>query len=167
MHMVILGEAGAGKSTLLHHLAECAWVNPANIGLDGPHLPVLVPLRRVAAASGALPARLNHALSAELALVQDLPADFFTAWSQQTGARWLLLLDGLDEVLANDCRAVANLIEGWARQTGGYRVVVTLRTAGYEALNARAFRHYTLLPFEPEQMDDFARKWFGDEAVNF
>lgn len=167
MHMVILGEAGAGKSTLLRHLAECAWINPASIGLDAPHLPVLVPLRRVAAADGALPTRLNHALSAELALIQNLPPDFFTAWPSQTGARWLLLLDGLDEVPAHERRAVANLLEGWARRAGEHGVVITSRTAGYEALDAKTFHHYTLLPFEPEQVDDFARKWFGDEAANF
>jgi hypothetical protein len=164
--LVILGEAGAGKSTLLRHLAECAWKNPAGIGLDAPHLPVLVPLRRVAAA-GALPARLGHALSAELPLVRDLPADFFTAWPLQTGARWLLLLDGLDEVPAQERRAVANLLEGWARQAGGHRLIVTSRTAGYEALDAEAFRHYTLLPFDPKQVSDFAVKWFTDDAAKF
>jgi tetratricopeptide (TPR) repeat protein/energy-coupling factor transporter ATP-binding protein EcfA2 len=165
--LVILGEAGAGKSTLLRHLAQCAWQNPASIGLDAPHLSVLVPLRRSAAADGALPARLSQALCAELPLVQDLPADFFTAWPSQTGARWLLLLDGLDEVPAQERRAVANLIEGWARQVKGHRVVVTSRTAGYEALDARAFRHYTLLPFDPKQVSVFARNWFGDDAATF
>ena len=45
-HVLILGEPGAGKSTLLRQLAEHAWDAPDKIGLDAPHLPILVPLRR-------------------------------------------------------------------------------------------------------------------------
>ena len=164
--LVILGEAGAGKSTLLRHLAECAWQNPAGIGLDAPHLPLLVPLQRLVG-GGAMDESLREAINCKLRPKRKLPEDFFDAWPRQLEAHWLILLDGLDEVPAEARGKLASDIERWAKDIEPHRVVITSRTAGYEALDAEVFRHYTLLPFEPEQVDDFAQKWFGDEAANF
>jgi HrpA-like RNA helicase len=56
-HVLILGEPGAGKSTLLRQMAERAWDAPDKIGLDAPCLPLLIPLRRLAALDGSLEVR--------------------------------------------------------------------------------------------------------------
>ena len=63
--VALIARAGAGKSTLLRHLALNAWADPASIGLDRPHLPMLVKLRHLAAAAGAtIEERLWRAIEA-------------------------------------------------------------------------------------------------------
>jgi hypothetical protein len=169
-HILILGEPGAGKSTLLRQLAQRAWDRPHEVGLDAPHLPLLIPLRRLAAQeAGSLEERLRRAVTGELVPKRDLPEDFFTRWPQQTDANWLLLLDGLDEVPAER----RPRLTAWLRETfpalGPVRIVVTSRPSGYSPgeLDERAFGHYDLLPFTPEQARAFASRWFGEGAEKF
>ncbi len=168
-HVLILGEPGAGKSTLLRQLAEHAWDVPDKIGLDAPHLPILVPLRRLASAEGALEERLNRALTAELTLTQALPQGFFTNWPRQTGANWLILLDALDEVPAEQRPQLMQWLRGLFGHIGQDRVVLTSRPSGYAQgeLDDKLFSHYDLLSFMPDQTGEFAQKWFGDKAEPF
>jgi tetratricopeptide (TPR) repeat protein len=164
-HVLILGEPGTGKSTLLRQLAEHAWDAPGKIGLDRPHLPILVPLRRLAAAEGVLEERLNRALAAELTLAQALPQGFFTHWSKQTGANWLILLDALDEVSTTEQRPqLMQWLKGLLGRIGQNRVVLTSRPSGYAQgeLDDKLFGHYDLLSFTPDQTGEFARRWFGN-----
>jgi len=169
-HILILGEPGAGKSTLLRQLAQRAWDRPHEVGLDAPHLPLLIPLRRLAAQeAGSLEERLRRAVTGELVPKRDLPEDFFTRWPEQTDANWLLLLDGLDEVPAER----RPRLMAWLRETfpalGPVRIVVTSRPSGYSPgeLDERTFGHYDLLPFTPEQARAFASRWFGEGAEKF
>jgi uncharacterized protein YggL (DUF469 family) len=168
-HILILGEPGAGKSTLMRQLAEHAWDAPDRIGLDAPHLPILVPLRRLASAGGALEERLNCALTAELTLTQALPQGFFTNWPKQTGANWLVLLDALDEVPAELRPQLMQWLKGLLARVGQNRVVLTSRPSGYKQgeLDDKLFGHYDLLSFAPDQTSEFARNWFGDKAEQF
>lgn len=165
-HILILGEPGAGKSTLLRQMAEHTWDAPDRIGLDAPHLPILVPLRRLASAEGALEERLNRALTAELTLTQGLPQGFFTNWPKQTGANWLILLDALDEVPTEQRTQLMQWLRGLLGRIGQNRVVLTSRPTGYKQgeLDNELFGHYDLLSFTPDQTGEFARKWFGDKS---
>jgi hypothetical protein len=166
-HTLILGEPGAGKSTLLRQLAERAWDAPHQIGLDAPHLPILVPLRQLASAEGSLEARLNRTLTAELTLAQDLPQGFFAGWPRQTGARWLVLLDALDEVPAGERARLMQSLRGMLKSDETSRIVITSRPSGYAQgeLDDRRLAHYDLLSFTPAQTGEFARKWFGDDQL--
>ena len=164
-HVLILGEPGAGKSTLLRQMAERAWDAPGKIGLDVPCLPILVPLRRLAESDGSLEERLHRALTGELALTQDLPQGFFTQWPNQTGANWLLLLDALDEVSAEQRPRLMDWLKRILKTVEPNRIVITSRPSGYSQgeLDVKLFGHYDLLSFTPEQTGEFARKWFGDK----
>jgi HEAT repeat protein len=169
-HILILGEPGAGKSTLLRQLAQRAWDRPHEVGLDAPHLPLLIPLRRLAAQeAGSLEERLRRAVTGELVPKRDLPEDFFTRWPQQTDANWLLLLDGLDEVPAGQRLDLMAWLRRAIPTLGPVRIVVTSRPSGYSPgeLDERAFGHYDLLPFTPEQARAFASRWFGEGAEKF
>jgi HEAT repeat protein len=166
-HVLILGEPGAGKSTLLRQMAERAWNAPDKIGLDAPCLPILIPLRRLATAEGALEERFNRALTAELTLTQALPQGFFTDWPKQTGANWLLLLDALDEVPAEPRAQLMQWLKGLLSRIGQNRVVLTSRPSGYmqDELDEKLFGHYDLLPFTPEQTGEFALRWFDRDQA--
>ncbi len=169
-HVLILGEPGAGKSTLLRQLAQRAWDRPHEVGLDASHLPLLIPLRWLAAQeAGSLEERLRHAVTGELVPKRDLPEDFFTRWPEQTGANWLLLLDGLDEVPAEGRPHLMAWLRRAIPTLGPGRIVVTSRPSGYlpGELDERTFGHYDLLPFTPEQTRLFASRWFGEGAERF
>jgi tetratricopeptide (TPR) repeat protein len=168
-HVLILGEPGAGKSTLLRQLAERAWDAPEKIGLDTRYLPILVPLRRLASAEGSLEDRLNRALTAELMLTQELPKGFFTDWPAQTDAKWLVLLDALDEVPADERARLMQWLKGMLNTVGQSCIVITSRPSGYSQgeLDDKLFGHYDLLSFTPEQTGEFAHKWFSDKAEDF
>jgi len=102
-HLLLLGEPGAGKSTLLRQLAMRAWETPGTIGLEGVSFLLLVPLRRLAQREGSVEERFAQVLEGELGLMASLPPPhFLTEWPAQTGTRWLILLDALDEVFADE-----------------------------------------------------------------
>ncbi|MCI0564238.1 MAG: NACHT domain-containing protein [Nitrososphaera sp.] len=166
--LLILGEGGAGKSTLLRHLAEGAWDVPEQIGLDKPHLPLLIPLRQLARADGSLEDRLNQVLTSELMLMQKLPDGFFIDWSAQTGTPWLILLDALDEVPMDERTRLIQWLISVLRNIGHHRVVIASRPPGYMSGEfGELFHHYELISFTPKQTDEFAHKWFGDTADRF
>lgn len=168
-HLLILGGPGSGKSTLLRQLTERAWDAPNLIGLDAPHLPLLVSLRHLADANGSLESRFSEVLTKELALARELPKEFFVDWPATMGTRWLILLDALDEVPSQKRAHMLQWLRGMINTVGQHRVIITSRPSGYVTgeLDNRQFGHYDLLPFTSDQIDEFASKWFGDKAGHF
>src|SRR5579859_3119046 len=88
--LLVLGEAGAGKSTLLIQLAQHL-VTEAEKD-DTQPLPLLLPL---SSWSGTRP-RLEDWLREQVNLLYGIPEQLAFLWIQEE--RFLLLLDGLDEV---------------------------------------------------------------------
>lgn len=167
-HTLILGEPGSGKSTLMRQMAQHAWAAPEMVGLAVPYLPVLVSLRRLTG-EGSLETRLADALNAALPLTQDLPPAFFSEWPAHTGARWLILLDALDEVSVDEKPRLMVWFRDVLKRIGRDRIVVTSRLSGYTPgeLDDQQFGHYILEPFTPSQTGQFAQKWFGNRASHF
>jgi hypothetical protein len=167
-HLVIVAGPGAGKSTLLRQFAKNAWDDPQRIGLATPHIPVPVPLGKldteVSVESG-----LARALTTELSLEHDLPSGFWDDWPAQTEARWLILLDALDEVPSARKQKVMERLRALLRMSAGSRIVITSRPSGYTygELDQKVFKHYELEPFGPDQRKTFSRKWLGDGAESF
>jgi energy-coupling factor transporter ATP-binding protein EcfA2 len=165
-HLLILGQPGAGKSTLLRQLAERAYDAPHAIGLDRPHLPLLLPLRALAHAEGALEERLNQALQNELRLPRPLPDGFLDAWPQQLDTPWLFLLDGLDEVPADSSRSLRQWISDLLTRPDVARVIITSRPSAYieKEWESSRLSVYEIQPFTPAQTAELARRWFGEDA---
>jgi DNA polymerase III delta prime subunit len=168
-HLLILGQPGAGKSTLLRQLAERAYDAPHAIGLDCSHLPLLLPLRALAHAEGALEERLNQALQNELRLTHPLPAGFLDDWPQRLDAPWLFLLDGLDEVPADSSRSLRQWISDLLAHPNIARVIITSRPSAYAEKEWESSRLsvYEIQPFTPDQAAELARRWFGEDASAF
>jgi HEAT repeat protein/energy-coupling factor transporter ATP-binding protein EcfA2 len=168
-HLLILGQPGAGKSTLLRQLAERAYDAPHAIGLDRPHLPLLLPLRALARAEGALEERLNQALQNELRLTRPLPAGFLDAWPQRLDTPWLFLLDGLDEVPADRYLSLRQWISDLLAHPNIARVIITSRPSAYTEKEWESSRLsvYEIQPFTRDQTADLARRWFGEDAPTF
>jgi HEAT repeat protein len=168
-HLLILGQPGAGKSTLLRQLAERAYDDPHAIGLDRPHLPLLLPLRALARAEGALEEHLNEALKEEIRLPSPLPDGFLDAWPQQLDTPWIFLLDGLDEVPADRYLSLRQWIGDLLAHPNIARVILTSRPSAYTEKEWESSRLsvYEIQPFTPDQTADLARRWFGEDAPTF
>jgi hypothetical protein len=166
---VILGGAGSGKSTLLRYLAERAWHAPESIGLNRPHLPLLVPLSSLSNRTGVFIERLRDVLAQELPLAQALPQTFFSAWPKRTGVPWLLLLDALDEVPSRNRTQFIQWLNGVLRQLSSVRVILTTRASGHRhgEIDLRGIKYFEILPFEHAQVATFSEKWFGTGASGF
>ncbi|MFH9089085.1 NACHT domain-containing protein [Streptomyces sp. NPDC017673] len=163
--VIVFGGPGFGKSSLL----RCWIITVARRWTDEHFyhsVPVLV---RASDLVGDRPfvSLLHDAVSRELSgagLVRPMREDLFAA-PPAPGVHWLLLVDGLDEVMSP---------EGWQRVLGKlasireqdayahqFRFVVTTRpTLDVRDAPESQFRYCSLLPFDPQQLPGFARAWF-------
>jgi len=74
----------------------------------------------------------------------------------------IVMFDGLDEVVKPRQRVeVARRIEDFVARHPGNRFLVTSRIAGYNlAAPSMGFDHYTIAPFEEEEIRKFLRNWY-------
>ncbi len=192
---VVVAGPGMGKSSLLRtmliNLAE-QWLDTVHAGafrsaqdaagvtqdgsrqVDGTSVPRFVPVRVIAAdllgSASMISARIAAGVNTELGdhgQDKERLASLF-AVEPLAGVRWLVLVDGLDEVFDPEARRrVQQIIRGAARgeRPGPYRFVVATRPlpgwelAGESALDP-ATRYYELLPFGPSDLVPFAEGWF-------
>ncbi len=164
-HLLILGPPGAGKSTLLRQLAERAYDDPQFVGLERPHLPLFLPLRALARATGDWEERLNQAVRDALHLTRPLPEGFFDIWQQQLDAPWLFLLDGLDQVPAEKHLSLKQWLGDLLARPGIARIIVTSRPSAYaeREWDLTRLSVYEIEPLAPDQNAERAGHWFGEE----
>ncbi|MFC8507760.1 NACHT domain-containing protein [Streptomyces sp. NPDC057411] len=164
---VLLAGPGQGKSTLLRHhllsasrrlLAEAADGDAAAIGF-----PVLIRAGELLGAPLLAPA-LAHAVTEEYGpygLSEALTEDFFRR-PPRPGARWLVMVDGVDEL--PDRTARLSLLDRLAREAGKadtpYRFLVATRPLPGGELDRlpRAAGHFTLEPFTDADVRSYVRK---------
>ena len=81
-----------------------------------------------------------------------------------SGSRWLLIIDGLDEVVDQELRVkIIRAIRGHARADTPYRFVVTSRPlpeAELRSLRQEPFTAFSVEPFGRRELREFAGKWF-------
>ncbi len=185
LHLVVLGDPGSGKTTLLRYLtllyaramAEGDNLLATRLGLaESGLLPVLIPLRRLAAyikthcpaeegteGCGLLVEYLRQMLAGERV---HLPGDFFDPYLESGKA--VVLLDGLDEVADPDLRRrVARLVEAITTAYPTCRFIVTSRIVGYTG-PARLGGDYTVTTvrdFTDADIAQFLRNWHLAVAV--
>jgi HEAT repeat protein len=158
---VILSGPGGGKSSLLRtRLASGVerWLD----GRGENVLPVMVPAAALVAPT--LTEALATAVAADLGLVEKLPAAFFET-SPRPGARWLVLVDGLDEVA--DPIQKGKVLGKLAQATSGeyaylYRFVIATRPLPGNELDTlgTGVPRYELQPFDDHDLESVARRWF-------
>jgi hypothetical protein len=163
--IILIGEPGSGKSSLLRYLA-------LKMAEDADeyhqYLPILVSLRGLAEKRGDINTQLREQISEELGsrLSKPLPENFLHIWSEQTGAAWVIALDGLDEVL--DARRRDELVYELAQTAWPPDARVLITTRPVETSSSwQKFTTFEILPFEAQQISEFARNWLQeDETVN-
>ncbi|WP_179852057.1 trypsin-like peptidase domain-containing protein [Streptomyces sp. Ag109_G2-15] len=180
---VLVGGPGAGKSSLLRFVTSTLaerWLS----GETCPLVPVLVPAAELVG-NRTLADAIAAAVRADLSksgLTEAWPAGFFRD-RPVAGARWLVLVDGLDEVVgANRRRDVLEKLAGFLRNVHDgdlgadqdpvavtHRFVVATRPVPEvepAVMSTWTVRRYELLPFAPEQLPAFAADWFAARGVD-
>jgi hypothetical protein len=159
----VLGDPGVGKSSLVRHLAADSatrWL----AGEVGGFVPIPLSARALAE-SGPLPRLLAHGVTREITTMIDIPA-LVTMFEREPmpGVPWLVLVDGLDEVMNEfDRRLVLDRVLG-GRDRELYRFLVTSRPLGRGAFDrlAQQYPTYVVEPFDDGELARFARAWFTD-----
>ncbi|MCL7430264.1 hypothetical protein [Streptomyces sp. YS415] len=160
---VILAGPGGGKSSLLRTLLA-AGIERWDAGHDVTPLPVLV--HASALADSGLTKGLATAASTHLrahGLVEDLSQDFFLT-APKPGARWLVLVDGLDEVTdPAKRRSVLRLVASRSdTHDSPYVFIIATRPLAEEelALLGDTVPRYDLLAFDRTDLPEVFTRWF-------
>lgn len=174
-HLVVTAAAGGGKSTLLYQLAAEAaqwWLRETaaeDTDPDDSPSGMTVPVRVPAQALIGKP--LADAIAAsvldDLAEYLDLPTPSPEMFAQppMPNVHWLVMVDGLDEILDSPSRAkVINSISSRSvEQRGPFRFLIVSRPlpqGGIRYFDPEIFDHYTLEEFDDDQLENYARAWF-------
>ncbi|MBP2327334.1 hypothetical protein JOF56_007719 [Kibdelosporangium banguiense] len=175
-HLIVTGGAGQGKSTLSLRLAADTASRWYDSAADDPLTEPVIPLRlsaRELAARLDLPfaQALADSANAECGALLGAPLQSDLVSDRALGCRWLLLVDGLDEVAdAADRDSLADVLAAWASAPESpYRVVVTTRPiegAALAPLQRIKAARYELQPFDEQALIRFAENWFDEEGLD-
>lgn len=161
----VLAEPGCGKSTLLR-VGLAAMADRWLADRRDTAVPVLLDAVHLTGKDVPLPEALAAGVSADLSsagLAGPLPDDFFRL-EPRPGIPWLVLIDGLDEIVDPAARRrVFAILETEMDGPGSpYRFVVAARSLSLSDSYtlARTLPTYRLWPFTPDDLSGFAARWF-------
>ncbi|MGW1955641.1 NACHT N-terminal Helical domain 1-containing protein [Streptomyces sp. NPDC001920] len=157
--VLLRGEAGSGKTTLLRWLAVTAARGAFAGELGGWNglTPVIVKLREYSGRALPLPEAMLDSVAGHITGVMP------RAWveRQLSEGKVLLLIDGVDELLDGERRAVREWLRKLLAAYGDVRVVVTSRpaAAGADWLRREEFTPLHLDRMTPPDLAAFVRQW--------
>ncbi|MEV8504454.1 NACHT domain-containing protein [Actinoplanes sp. NPDC051475] len=181
-HLLIEGGPGTGKSTTAGQVCRqlaASWLTGQECTLSAtPLLPLLVTARALAAhVTSTWQEALAAAAFGGLGMSSGEHIEPELLADAVNGVPWLIVVDGLDEVPADERETFLQRLSRWTSSTTGpYRLLITTRPlAGHATsmLGAGSIGHYTLLPFDRRSLGEFAHRWFEadedgpDQAAGF
>ncbi|MGI5416054.1 NACHT domain-containing protein [Actinomadura luteofluorescens] len=155
-HFVVVGDPGVGKSTLVGHLIHMGAEQN-----DDYCAPLLIRCRDYAAMQPQ--PTIIEAMASWLLVEFSLTVDPATIEDILTLGRAFIVFDGIDEILdVSKRRDFIRTIESFARRFPLVGIVATSRKVGYSraSFNDKVFRLLELQEFTPEQVAEYAEKWF-------
>lgn len=179
-HLLISAEPGGGKSTLLYYLAaqSAAWWLDVGRRTSTNDIPppsgMTVPVRVSAKslAGNSLPSAMAASVIEDLAEYMDGPepsSDLF-ALPPMPDVEWLVMVDGVDEILEGSSRtrvinALASRLE--SKGDAGFRFLIVSRplpSADVASLDKESVGRYTLEKFDDNHLKTFVCDWFHARA---
>ncbi|WP_413163978.1 NACHT C-terminal helical domain 2-containing protein [Capilliphycus salinus ALCB114379] len=151
--LMILGKPGAGKTTFLKHLA----IQCIGGAFQAERVPVFITLKDFADIKEH-PNLLEY-LQNLLKSYSDEMEDISTLSSLLKAGKFLILLDGLDEVREIDSSRILTEIKDISQQFPQNQFVITCRIAAKE-YTFEKFTEVEVADFNEEQIADFSHKWF-------
>ncbi|ANZ38830.1 hypothetical protein BBK82_24950 [Lentzea guizhouensis] len=163
-HLLITGGPGSGKSTLGHMYVQVLadeWLEPSG---NPPLAEPLMPLRVSAKAligEESWSELLAKAVRSNKLNAPPRPELFARP---ALGARWLVFVDGLDEIVEPDhLRQVIDALTSRIRHGSEHQLVITSRDLASGVLDQLQVAHldrYRIEPFGVDQLEQFAQAWF-------
>ncbi|MFI1867575.1 NACHT domain-containing protein [Streptomyces jumonjinensis] len=167
--VLLRGEAGSGKTTLLRWLAVMAarGAFTGELACWNGLTPIFIKLREY---GGQTPPKPKEMLDG---IAEPITGFMPRGWVERQlhGGKALLLIDGVDELLERERRAVRDWLRKLLGQYDGIRVVITSRptAAGVDWLRREDFTALHLDRMTPPDLAAFVRQWhhavreLGDE----
>ncbi len=159
---VIIGDPGVGKSTLLKSIALSAAIKKQEeYGINGEPLPFLIELRNYSAAlaENRVAGLKEYLVWHTQEKLQNMDSGYVLDGFSR--GRFLVLLDGLDEVDPARRRKVSDDVTNLISQYPECQWILTSRPAGYDAVRLVGdFPHYTLEPFDNDELKEFLKRWY-------
>jgi hypothetical protein len=169
--VLVLAGPGMGKSMMVAHIVwrQCQWWSQATLGRRpadapfGPAVAVAIPAVR-------LVDRGLHEALADLHVSAGGPDTARMRQPPVPGARWLVLIDGVDEVLSVHQRSelLQKLAIWLGERDPAYRLVITTRALSFGELaeiRALGVDEYQLRRFDARDLRNFATKWFTNRSL--
>jgi predicted NACHT family NTPase len=150
--LMILGKPGAGKTTFLKWLTLQCLAG----AVQSDRVPFFITLKEFAETEEQ--PDLVKFLTSQLETCDVIDAQRTVEELLRTG-RWMLLLDGLDEVRLIDHDRVLTTIRQAAQQFAENQFIITCRIAARE-YTFDQFTEVEIADFDDQQIADFATKWF-------
>ena len=161
--LVIVGPPGSGKTTLLKHVAYVLAVGGRRARLrQAPRkVPVLVPLRDHADLFRQETTSLADLIRAALIKAElTEPKDWVV--SQLQKQRFLIMLDGLDEIADDSVRKkISSWIDQQQRRYSETHFLITSRPFGYRVNPLDRATVVQVQPFDEDQVKNFIVRWYG------
>ena len=161
-HIVLQAGAGAGKSMLLRALAKRI-ADDWRQGKQRHYLPAYAEARALAGLKGTRALNLFQAVVASGDFEQ-LDADFFEN-PPASGACWLLLVDGLDEVPIEARDELLDRIRRWSDDPAARRIIVASRPNPQLDAFGPPWDRYEILPLSAGDLASYAAQRFAKREV--
>jgi hypothetical protein len=160
--VLVTGGPGTGKSSLLRHVTETlaeAWLRDGSAAF----LPVLVHADALTSRQP-FPDAIADAVTRDLGtLLDDVIPGGMLVEPPAPGVPWLIMVDGIDEVLDVTERAKALNAVSHRLRDPAYRFLLASRMlpqAEFQTLTDAGFEHFDLQPLTEEESVLLARRWF-------
>jgi hypothetical protein len=151
--LMVLGQPGAGKSTFLRKIGlEALKGNQGE--LRHRNIPVFLELKKFTKSDFDLEALITKEFET---CGFPKPKEFCQSALRQ--GKLLILLDGLDEVPADNINSVITAIQDFVDRHDKNRYIASCRTAAYR-YNFKRFSDVILSDFSDEQIQQFIKNWF-------
>ncbi|MER6760262.1 MULTISPECIES: NACHT domain-containing protein [Amycolatopsis] len=155
-HVFVTGPAGAGKSSLMRHIG--AVLSSRWLGKEPqPWMPVPIHTRDIAAGKPLIQA-IGEGVEQRLGSLLHQPLDTGFFDHEPLSGRWLVLIDGLDEVRNYDQRQEAIRAAESAAGRSAMQFVIASRPGSANTTPA-PFTSYEIRPFDSADEDRYIGRW--------